>query len=278
MVIDAIFNPLLSLPIWLSILIVSLVVSLILSLLQKYTTNQKLMKELKDDLGKLQKEAKELSKKNPKKALSVQTKILEKNNKYMMQSFKPMFFSMIPILIIFGWLSANYSYIGITENSDFSITVLMSEFTNINDITLHSDDLTLISNETNVEKKSFLLIPYYESSAKFTFKGAEPGVYPVKINYQDEEYLLEVTITENGDTVGQTSVTKRGSILGIKFGSTNGMISDKSDISMVKVDVEKLKPFGDDFNIFGYFPGFLFTYIIYSIVFSMLIRKFLKVY
>jgi hypothetical protein len=51
----------------------------------------------------------------------------------------------------------------------------------------------------------------------------------------------------------------------------------KGDIKSVKLSNEPIKPFGR-LSIFGWHPGWLGTYIIFSIVFSSLLRKLMKIY
>jgi len=105
---DPIFNPFMNLiPSPYNLIIFSLALSVALTLSYKYITNQKLMKELKDEMKIYQKEMKE-HKNNPEKMLDLQKKVMEKNMKYMMQSFKPTLITMIPVLIIFAWLRAYY--------------------------------------------------------------------------------------------------------------------------------------------------------------------------
>lgn len=87
---DTIFNPwlgpLLNLPAFWTILIISAGITLLVTIVYKYTTNQREMKQIKDDLKKYQKEMKET--KDTKKLMEVQKKALDLNMKYMMSSFK----------------------------------------------------------------------------------------------------------------------------------------------------------------------------------------------
>src|SRR3989344_3026667 len=73
---DFVFGPVLALPTFWAVLIMSLLISLIITLIYKYTTNQNLMKQLKDEIKELQKEAKELRDK-PAEAMKVQKKMME---------------------------------------------------------------------------------------------------------------------------------------------------------------------------------------------------------
>lgn len=90
-----------------SLLGISILLSLITTLVYKYATNQSVMKELKADLKKYQEQMKD-HRDNPTEVLEIQKKAMEVNSKYMKQSFKPMFITLIPFLIIFYLLKMVY--------------------------------------------------------------------------------------------------------------------------------------------------------------------------
>ena len=99
------WNPLISL------LIISFILTLITTLSYKYLTNQKMMKESKDEMKILQNEMKEL-KNNPNRMMEKQKMMMEKNMKIMMHSFRPLLFTFIPFLLIFIWLRGVYEPFG----------------------------------------------------------------------------------------------------------------------------------------------------------------------
>jgi len=88
------WNPLLSL------LIISLFIAFLSNLGAKFLTNQKLMKETRDEMKKLQEEMKAL-KDNPTKMLEKQKELMVKNLPLMKESFKLMLYTFIPFLFIF---------------------------------------------------------------------------------------------------------------------------------------------------------------------------------
>ncbi|MBS3150594.1 DUF106 domain-containing protein [Candidatus Woesearchaeota archaeon] len=94
-----------------SMLIISLILTLLTSLAYKFLTNQKELKQHKEDMKNLQGEIKKL-KDNPEKAMQKQKEIMEKNLKMMGQNIKPMIITFIPLIIIFGWLRVTYDPIG----------------------------------------------------------------------------------------------------------------------------------------------------------------------
>src|SRR3989338_23953 len=123
---NIIFAPLLKLPVLWVVIILSFIVSVIIIVITKYTTDQTLMKKLKDDIKDYQKQIKEL-KGNPAKAMEVQKKAMELNMKYMMHSLKPTIITFIPIILIFGWMSSTFAYESIKPNEEFSITTIFDK-------------------------------------------------------------------------------------------------------------------------------------------------------
>ena len=88
-------------------IVISFILTLIVTLVYKWTTDQVMMKSLKDELKQHQKEMKD-HKGDPKKMMEIQGKAMEKNMKYFMHSLKPMLITFIPLILVFGWLKENY--------------------------------------------------------------------------------------------------------------------------------------------------------------------------
>ena len=61
-ILNPIFSPLLNLPTLWAVILLSFLISLIITVVYKYTTNQNLMKQLKDEMKEFQREIKELKK------------------------------------------------------------------------------------------------------------------------------------------------------------------------------------------------------------------------
>lgn len=88
--------------------LISFILTALITVAYKYLTDQELMKSLKAELKQLQTEMKE-AKNDTQKLMQLQKQSLEKNMKYMTQSFKPTLFTLIPILIIFTWIRKSYT-------------------------------------------------------------------------------------------------------------------------------------------------------------------------
>lgn len=248
---DMIFNPwlgpVLNLPAFWAILIISAGITFLITIVYKYTTDQKEMKRIKEDLKKYQKEMR--ATKDTKKLMSIQKKALDLNMKYMMASFKSTLYTFIPIIIIFAWLNNHIAYMPIMPNQEFSVTAHFGEGAKGN-VTISSIP------ELYIENKEQEIV---DNSAVWKLKG-DSGEYKLLVQYNNEEYDAKVLITEEK-----------------AYEQPEKPIRD-SKLKMIEVGNEKVHPFGDSFNIFGWYPGWLATYIVLSIALSALFRKLLNVY
>ena len=125
-ILDPILGPLLNFPTLLAVIILSFVISLIITIVYKYTTNQDLMKQLKEEMKEFQREIKEL-KKDPERAMQVQKKSMQTNMKYMMHSMRSTLFSIVPIIIIFGWMNSNLAFDPILPGQEFTTSVVFGD-------------------------------------------------------------------------------------------------------------------------------------------------------
>ncbi|MGV8150606.1 MAG: EMC3/TMCO1 family protein [Candidatus Woesearchaeota archaeon] len=248
---DTIFNPwlgpVLNLPPFWAILIISLGITIIITVVYKYTTNQKEMKQIKEDLKKYQKEMR--ATKDTKKMMATQKKALDLNMKYMMNSFKSTLYTFIPIIIIFAWLNMHIAYYPLYPNQEFSVTAKFAEGARGN-ISMTSVPELVIDSETQ---------EIIEGKAVWKAKGAA-GDYKLIFDYNTEEYEHNILITEE-----RTYLTPEKPI-------------KDSKLKMIEVGNQKVHPFGENFNLFGWYPGWLATYIILSLAFSAGLRKLLDVY
>jgi len=90
----------------LSIAIVSVLVTLVATLAHKYLTDQDHMKNLKKRQKEIQKELKGCKDQNVLKGLN--SELLKLTGVMMKSSFKPMFVTVIPFLVLFWWLKGIY--------------------------------------------------------------------------------------------------------------------------------------------------------------------------
>ena len=112
-ILNAIFNPLLAMdpnpqnPA-LTVLVIAFIVSLITTIANKYMVDQDKLNENQKKSKEFQKKLREAQKKGDGKEIAKlqaqQTEMLKDQNEVMMESFKPMFVTFIPIILIFFWM------------------------------------------------------------------------------------------------------------------------------------------------------------------------------
>ena len=242
---NPILGPLLNLPTLWAVIILSFFISLIITVVYKYTTNQDLMKQLKVEMKEFQKEIKEL-KKEPEKAMQVQKKSMQTNMKYMMKSMKRTLYSILPIIIIFSWMSANFAYDPILPGQDFTTTVVFGEKVS-GTIELSVPDGIIINGEIRKDVN--------DGDVKWVLSGNE-GEYLLEYHFDGKKYSKEVLITKENKYKEPVKRLKGGIVKSIE----------------IEHEEKKL------LNLFGWKLGWLGVYIIFSIIFSILIRKVIKVY
>ena len=246
---DFLFGWLLALPPFWSIAILSLIMSLLVTFITKWTTDQNLMKHLKDESKELQKQIKAL-KDNPEKMMEVQKKHMESSMKYMRQSFRPMLFTFLPIILIFGWINAHLAYEPIQAGQEFTVKVQLDK------------NVMAVINATAPEGIVLTGPASKESSdgiALFTFKATEPGNYAAP----------GLTFTANGKSY------VKDIIIGPERTYAEPVKSVRDDT------VKSIETVHDSVKVIraGSFTlSWIWSYIIFSIIFSSLLRKVLKIY
>jgi len=104
-----------------SIILFSFVISLALTLIYKMLTNQKRIKELKEEQKELQIKMKE--EKDKEKMLEIQKSMLEKSAELMKSTMKPTLITFIPLLLIFIFLKQTYTAAEVGNIISWSIKV-----------------------------------------------------------------------------------------------------------------------------------------------------------
>jgi uncharacterized membrane protein (DUF106 family) len=247
--VNAIFDPLfgwmLNLPSLLAIFLLALFLGLVSTLLQKYLTDQAKMKRLRDDTKKLQKQYQALAKTDPEKALKLQQKMMPLQLDLMKESFKPLLVTMIPFLMIFFWLSMHFAYYPVTPGVPF---VVQAQF-----VDGLAGEATLVAPNLTVSEPTAAIAG---GVASWTVQGPQ-GRHSLAINYSGALVTRDVLITTEREYI-QPELPMRGAI------------------ESFDVQNEKLLPI-PGFNLFGWYPGWIFYYIILSIPISLGLRKLLNV-
>jgi len=228
-------------PFW-AVLIISFILSLMVTLIYKFTTNQSLMKSLKEEIKALQAEMKTL-RHDPSKMMEVNRRAMETNMKYMSQSFKPMLFTFLPVIIIFGWLNAHLAFEPIHPGQEFTMTVLFETGARGNITIFPSEGLQVTSDVTKT---------ITDGNAIFTLKAPSQGLYPVRFETDGTEYTKNVLITN--ERAYLEPVTR-----------VNDDFVESITTEHAKTRV-----------LFGL--SWLWSYIVFSLVFSIVLRRMMKVY
>jgi len=246
--IDPLLNPLLSLGTLWAVILVSLLIAVLITVIYKFTTNQSLMKQLKDEMKEFQKEMKEL-KAHPEKMMAVQKKAMQTNMKYMSHSMRSTLFTFIPIILIFGWMNAHLAFEPLLPDEEFKIALTFDKDIKGDVEMVVPSGVTVIGN--NIKN-------IIDGRTSWILKGEEG-------DYIDENAL-------RFDYAGKTAY--KDIIITKDPRYTKPIEPRRGDIKNVEVGNKPMKLL----NLFGWKVGWLGTYIIFSIIFSMIIRKILKVY
>lgn len=241
--VDPLLNPLLAIePVW-AIALIAFILSLFSVFATKVMTDQKKMKSHREELKKMQKKLREASKKDPKKAMKMQAEMMEVNMVVMKESFKPMLLTLIPFLLVFGWLNASFSFVPIAAGDTFTVSAEVVD--GIDVVSLE----VLPSESINVTNNSVSVI---DNIATFELIGSAG------------EYTLQYTA--DNQTVEQD----------LLIGKTYAVPEKKQDSPVFKtttINNEDVKV-----HIFKWDVGWFWGYIIFSLLFSIILRKLLKVY
>ncbi len=234
-------------PFW-ALLIMSFLISLVIVVIYKWTTDQKLMKDLKDETKAFQKQMKEL-KAHPEEMMKVQKKAMQTNMKYMTHSMRPTLITFIPIILIFGWLQGHLAVEPIMPGHEFSVEVMFEKGITGNITAAVPDGIRVTGEHTKVIDNG---------KAVFTFKG-DAGTYRapgLDFTVNDKTYTKEIIIGTDRNYETPLKVVKDKTVKSINT------MHEKTIVM----------------NLLGWKLGWLGTYIIFALVFSLVLRKLMKVY
>ncbi len=225
----------------LAILVLSFIISLIIVLAYKWLTDQKEMKRLKDELSVRQKKMKEL-KSEPEKLMKAQKEAMSINMQYMTKSMKPTLITFIPIILIFGWMNAHFAYEPLMPNEEFTLTAnFEKEITGSVTVTV-PEGLEVVGESTREIK---------DKTAVFKLKGTE-GEYYATLSSNEQEVDKNIIITTERRYAAALETYKNDVFTTAQLGN------------------ETLKVFWK--------INWFWAYIIFAILFSIVLRKVMKVY
>jgi len=239
-VLDPLFSPLLSMGAFWAVVIISLVLSVLMTLIYKWTTDQSTMKDLKSRIKGFQTEMKN-HRDNPEKAMSLQKEAMQVNLEYMKHSLRPTLFTFIPVILIFGWLSSHLAFEPLIPGEQI-IDVTTIPGMNHEVILIEQEGITLIDSTYNENIHSFTI-------------SAEAGRYPITFSVGENLYTKEILVTEDQAYLPPTEEIEDGVVKSITVHQTPLKFS------------------------FGFIKlGWLWTYILVSVISSLLLRKAMKLH
>ncbi|MDP7180543.1 MAG: EMC3/TMCO1 family protein [Candidatus Woesearchaeota archaeon] len=250
-VLDPIFRPLLSLHPAFSLSVITLIITLIMVLVYKKFTDQEVMKSVREEMKEIQKEMKEFQH-DAAKVMELQKKSLEKAGQQFKQSMKPMFITMIPIIVLFGWLSSNLAFNPLTPGEEFSTTIVFKEGVNGEVKLIASDGIEILSDEIQTIEGNEVGGWFKKKigEASWNIKGSE-GEHQLTYEYEDEIYFNELLITNSK-----------------KYKEPKKLVNDEV-VETIELGNEPIKIFG---------LSWFWAYFILAMVFNGLLRKLFKVH
>ncbi len=235
---------------FISMFVLSLLISVIVTLVYKYFTNQTEMKRLKDQQKEFQKRMKEL-RSNPEEMMKVQKEAMKTNMEYMKHSFKPMLITMIPILLIFSWMGGIFQYDSIQPGETYTVTAYFKEGINgIAKIIPDNQTKVLDTIDKNIS----------EGKASWSLK-SEEGTRLLTVSMEENEKSRNVLITSNSfKTIGNEKPNTHSDIERVDVNYNQLTLLEWTGIPWVKT------------------WGWVGTYIVFSLIFSLALRKVFKLY
>lgn len=241
-------NAILIFPPAVAIILLSGIVSLATSVVYKYTTDQKLLKQIKDDIKRMQGEIR--TTKEPGKAAELQKEVMKRSMRQFNSSTKSTLITIIPLFLIFGWMRAHMAYEPVMPGEDFTTTVHFKTAA------------SLLQNVSLEASPGLAILSKDAQQTSWRLRSEKEGTYQLAYSFGNEIYRQDAIVTSKFLYANPVLT------------SANGIKKD-SEIQKITVDLKSLHPFGN-FKLLGWMPGWLATYIISSLIFSMLIRKWLK--
>ncbi len=236
-----ILNPLLVLKPLYVILILAFIITFLITLAYKFFTDQEEMQRLKDKMQDYQDKIKEAQQDDPEEAMDIQKEAMQVNLEYMKHSIKPTIITFLPIIIIFGWMNSHLAYHPIAPGEPFNVSVQMEEG-------LPGEVSLDATPDMDIEQRT----KQAAQDVQWTVSADEPGVYTLTVRHGDNEFNKDVQIS---DTTYESRTENYDGV-----------------VKRIKIHMDAVHPLGS-LSIFGYQPGWLVTYILFSIVMSMGLRK-----
>jgi len=253
------------LPPLLAIFLISFLISFLITIVYKFTTNQKFMKTIHQEMKDLRQEIKNT--KDTSQVGALNKRLMEKTMKQIMHSMKSTFITIIPIFIIFGWMNGNLAFVQAEPGEEFTASITFNpENAGAGNASLQSETLEMLSDATQ---------EISDDKVVWKLKGEE-GKHEILYTFGTETYKREVILT-NAWEYADPHLEKKRTFFGVINMGDKNPIKPESEIRRVAVDLKPLHPLGG-FEIFGWQPGWLATYFLFTLSLTFPMRKLMKVH
>ncbi|HLC80804.1 MAG TPA: EMC3/TMCO1 family protein [Candidatus Nanoarchaeia archaeon] len=249
-VFSPVFGPMLRLgPFW-AIFIISLVLAFLTTIIHKYATDQKRMKELREEMKEHQRLMKE-NKHDISKVSELQKETMKRSMEQMKHSFKAMIYTFIPLILIFGWMNIYLSYEPVMVGEEVTLTA------NFLEGMAGEAGLASVPAEGLTFEKTAMI---EAGKAVWRIKAEKEGNYLLNVGYKDKTFSRELLITSE-----------------FKYSPQLQEFKEKgSEVKSLALGYNKLRPLNGVPWIGGL--SWFWLYVLLSIGFSALLRKVMKVY
>jgi uncharacterized membrane protein (DUF106 family) len=238
---NPVLYPLVNIDPLVALLVLSFVVALCNKLAYWKFTDQSLIREYKAQLKKFQEQLKK-AKDDTKKMLEIQSKMMDINMQLMSQQFKPLLITMLPVIIIFGWMSLHLAYDPLQPGEPF---VTQIELAQAKQISAYSQTAELISDRNLIGEK-----------VQFSWN-ASKGNHTLVYSVSDGTRVHNVSHVVLVDSVDYLNPLQ--------------FVSD-SDVKAIRVH----NPSKVVFSVFGLDFTWFWSYVLFSIIFSLAIHRLMK--
>ncbi len=230
----------------LAIFILALVYTLIVVAIYSLFADVEELREIKKEMDELRKKL--VNTKNENELKKLQTKTLELSLLYNQKSMKTFIFTTLPAIFIFGFLTGHYTYEPLKVDQPFNITIQLATPRNITITQLMtSPDFKLLSTKKVGDKIIYTILPKKEGYFEFKFKIED------KDQRMNKTYSIPFIVTKLYKTTPDVKKVNDGIVEEIR----------------IEYKPLRLVPF----KVFGYSPGRLTFYILFSLILNTIFRK-----
>ncbi len=253
-----------AMPPLLAIFLVSAFVSLLITIVYKFATNQGLMKQIHDEMKSLRSQIKET--KDASAISQLNKRLMELTMKQAMHSMRSTLITMVPLFLIIGWMNANFAFYQAMPGEEFTTTMyFLPSASGVAQLSV-PEGLQLLDNSSKAISNG---------KVSWQLKGSA-GTYQLVYDFDNETYTRDVIITDKW-RYSDPILEKGSALFGLFNLGDKAPLAKDSRIMRISVDLKQVHPFGS-FDLFGWQPGWLATYILFTLLLTFPIRKLLKVH